>query len=63
MGLPSTILQDLPSDCRFIFPEEARNRERERVDRFLMLWDTFLLYCAKLTLKTGRKMEIFRTTN
>lgn len=29
MGLPSTILQDLPSDCRFIFPEEARNRERE----------------------------------
>lgn len=50
MGLPSTILQDLPSDCRFIFPEETRegDRERERENRFLMLWDTFLLYCAKL---------------
>lgn len=59
MGLPSTILQDLPSDCRFIFPEETRegDREREREQISHAMGYIFIIL-REITLKTERKMEI-----
>lgn len=54
MGLPSTILQDLPSDCRFIFPEEERDISHVKGYIFIILHE--------ITLKTERNGDI-RTTN